>query len=118
MTPRLITGLAVLLLSATVLDAQPTRKCEVSSVEISAARRLPQVVGDISLLVRGLQAARIETPDKAQACALQKRIDDRRAEEIKTYQGLPDNCMVGNVSVGDIRRQINSPPIHREEDCK
>ena len=109
---------AILLLTCVVTEAYAQqRRCETSSVEVSAARRLPQVVGDIGLMVRGLQESRIESQDKVQACALQKRIDERRAEEIKKYEGLADNCMIGNVSVGEIRRQISNPPIHREEDC-
>lgn len=112
-------SLAILLLTCAVVDAQqqPQKRCEVSSVEISAARRLPQVVGDIGLMVRGLQEVRIESQDRMQACSLQKRIDERRAEESKRYEGLADDCMVGNVSAGEIRRQINNPQIHREEQC-
>ena len=43
--------------------------------------------------------------------------DQMRAEEIKKYDGLADNCMVGNISAGEIRRRISSPEIHREEGC-
>jgi hypothetical protein len=108
---------AVLLLTCVVVEAQPQRRCEVSSIEVSAARRLPQVVGDIGLMVRGLQEARLESMDKVQSCALQKRIDIKRAEEIKTYERLADDCAVENMKVGEIKQRINSPPIHREEQC-
>ena len=112
-----VTSLAALLLSVTLVDAQSERKCQASSLEISAAKRLPQVVGDINLLVRGLQEVRVENPDKVQACALQKRIERKRVEEIKNYEGLADDCMIDNVKVSEIKRRINSPPIHPEEGC-
>jgi hypothetical protein len=115
--PWIRSSLAALLLSVTLVDAQSERRCEVSSIEISAAKRLPQVVGDLGVMVRGLQSVRIETPDKAQACALQKRIDGMRAEEIKNYEGLSDDCVIDNMKVSEIKRRINSPPIHREEAC-
>lgn len=108
---------AVLLLTCAAAQAQQHRRCEVSSLEVSAARRLPQVVGDISLMVRGLQEARIESLDKVQACALQKRIDNKRAEEIKNYERLADDCTVEKLKVGEIKKRINNPPIHREEQC-
>jgi hypothetical protein len=110
--------LAAVLLMCTVAEAQqPQRSCEVSSLEVSAARRLPQVVGEINLMVRGLQAARIEAPDKDQACTLQKRIDSKRAEETKNFEQLGDDCTVENMKVGEIKRRINSPVIHREDEC-
>jgi hypothetical protein len=93
------------------------RRCDVSSVEVSAARRLPQIVGDIGIMVRGLQEARLESQNKSQACALQKRIDGKRAEEIKNFERLGDDCVVENLKVSEIRRRINSPAIHREDQC-
>ncbi len=96
-----------------VAEAQPQQppRCEVSSLEVSAARRLPQVVGDIR--ADGSRAAGGPSRIDGQGCRpapCEKRIDSKRAEEIKSYERLGRRLRVENLKVGEIKRRINSPP--------